>query len=66
MTGRLFLDVTEPISHVRLVLEILPPESETLGSEPSAASLIAAHPTATPAPCGGWFFETFADWASCG
>lgn len=50
MTGRLFLDVTEPISHVRLVLEILPPESETLGSEPSAASLLAAHPTAMPGP----------------
>ncbi|MGQ9605439.1 MAG: bifunctional DNA-formamidopyrimidine glycosylase/DNA-(apurinic or apyrimidinic site) lyase [Thermogutta sp.] len=50
MTGRLFLDVTEPISHVRLILEILLPESETPASHPPAASLIAAHPAATPGP----------------
>ncbi len=42
MTGRLLLDVADPISHVRLILEVVPAEPVEANSESGAASGPAA------------------------
>ncbi|NMC20978.1 MAG: bifunctional DNA-formamidopyrimidine glycosylase/DNA-(apurinic or apyrimidinic site) lyase [Thermogutta sp.] len=44
MTGRVLLDVPGPISHVRLILEVLPPEGVEPAWQESAAPGLAARP----------------------
>lgn len=49
MTGRLFLDVSEPISHVRLILDVVPSEPDEPNSESCTVSALAAFPKAVNA-----------------